>query len=280
MQRLRTVNGIIYPASRVKFGTWNGSTVAGTLVDPYGNPISSASVSAIHRTDWQGRQLLYPTARENYQPLSANIAAWGGGTSYFTFATATSIIPGQSAVKLTNNGSNSAPSVFEDPNAGATSGGWETYYVIVEEGTATDTELLCYWDGASYYAQMAFSWATGLASVKLNSAGTLVVVGQTLLAASGPNGGKVYQIFVAFNTSQAPIGSQRTPYTLITGSTTNTDYAYMHGAQWNLGQSPTPFLVTTSTPAPVTDYTLNGTGVTFAQAPASTATTDWDGVYV
>ena len=47
------------------------------------------------------------------------------------------------------------------------------------------------------------------------------------------------------------------------------------------GQPATAYIYNGGTsPLTITDYTLSGTGVTLAQPPASTDTTDWDGVYV
>ena len=51
---------------------------SGQLVDAQDNPISAAIAPQIFRTDWQGRQLLYRTARTNYILYSDAV----GGTDW------------------------------------------------------------------------------------------------------------------------------------------------------------------------------------------------------
>ena len=246
MQRLRTVNGVIYPASRVLFGTWNGSTVTGTLVDPYGNPISSASVSAIHRTDWQGRQLLYPTARTNW---------FGGviGASGWTSETNCTNTP-NAALGPDGVTSNAAQIVVTSAGSGGTYGFCAEY--SAPAGTLNTHSL---W----------LKGAAGGESVQLKDPSiTNTIVTFTLTNA---------WVRYFFNDTAQTAGAGL--WIVPAASTT----IYAADGQVEVGGAPTSWINNpnyNSSPVTLTDYTLSGTGVTLAQAPGSTATTDWDGVYV
>ncbi len=64
-------------------GTGNGTQTAFGLLRPSGILIPNLrALNALHRTDWQGRQLLYPTARTNYFIYSAsfNVNSWNQQT--------------------------------------------------------------------------------------------------------------------------------------------------------------------------------------------------------
>lgn len=74
-------NADLIRANGTPFFTGDGSTSSATLLDRHGNPISSDKlqrVDAIHRTDWQGRQLLYPVPRTNLclQSDNPSAASW------------------------------------------------------------------------------------------------------------------------------------------------------------------------------------------------------------
>lgn len=65
------------------FGHGDGSTSEFQLLDDAGQAITSdITVESVYRTDWQGRQLLYRTARTNYahpsEPTFATLSARGG----------------------------------------------------------------------------------------------------------------------------------------------------------------------------------------------------------
>jgi len=81
-QALRYNAGLIR-ANGIPFAV-DADTQSGQLVDRQGNPISSNKVrrvDAIHRTDWQGRQLLYPAARTNMLPRSQTLDLWNHSTA-------------------------------------------------------------------------------------------------------------------------------------------------------------------------------------------------------
>ena len=54
-----------YLVNNQQFGTWNGTATSAGLVTQYGKTPNTARAVNIWRTDWQGRQLLYPTPRTN-----------------------------------------------------------------------------------------------------------------------------------------------------------------------------------------------------------------------
>ena len=275
MQRLRTVNGIIYPASRVKFGTWNGSTVTGTLVDPHGNPISSASVSAIHRTDWQGRQLLYPTARTNYLPQSETFgSAWSTTGGSWSIVNSTTIAPsGVGYYQQLTPPATSGPQIYHYQNTTATQGalsGWIGY------GTA----------GCRYLrVTLPAIAALGVIDLQLGTFTPLISwVINTSLTTAETNLWHFQCLFSVGAESMGTIGLELFPSDSAGNPITpsGTDYFLLWGTQAETGVlSPTSYISNPTTAAiTITDYTLSGTGVTLAQPPASTDTTDWDGVYV
>ena len=251
MQRLRTVNGIIYPASRVKFGTWNGSTVTGTLVDPYGNPISSASVSAIHRTDWQGRQLLYPTPRTNYI-INSSLA--GASTANWSSPFGTCTVNG--AVADNPDGTNYSYSVTRTAVGGDNR-------IVRGDSPVLNVGTYCF-----------------QADVKIVS-GTIsqgVTIGVEVSGspASLPllTSGTFERLSVVF---EVTANSTTVPPDVLCSDLLEVEVTNANIIQLS---APSSSILTTTAPVTLTDYTLSGTGVTLAQPPASTDTTDWDGVYV
>lgn len=91
-------NAFRYNAGIVRFNgtpffTGDGSTDSAMLLDRHGNPISSEKlkrIDAIHRTDWQGRQLLYPIARTNLCLQSDNPSA--SSWQFFNVSGAASVV--------------------------------------------------------------------------------------------------------------------------------------------------------------------------------------------
>lgn len=69
---------------QVEFGHGDGSTDEFQLADAAGQPITSdITVESIYRTDWQGRQLLYPAARQSLIRYTNSFTSWnknGGGS--------------------------------------------------------------------------------------------------------------------------------------------------------------------------------------------------------
>ena len=110
-------NSGIVRFSGTPFFTGDGTTTSAQLIDRHGNPISSSKlekVSSMHRTDWQGRQLLYPTARTNLclQSDNPSAAPWAfynvsgsanvvGNTITFGASSIDRIICGKTAVSAT-----------------------------------------------------------------------------------------------------------------------------------------------------------------------------------
>lgn len=236
-----------YPVSAAAFGAWNGVLNSAPLKNNAGVLVPQAFVSAVHRTDWQGRQLLYPTARTNLCLQSQNClsAPWGtalsgslsadsgtdpaGGTNAQLFTVGASQSYFEQGVSLTGGVTYTA-SGWMKCTAGVQFAIW--LFDNISRGVVTTMTL-----GASWTRyQNTFTANAG------NTSGILQLGGITATPV-----GAVIEVF---------------------------------GFQVEVGNSPSGYIPTTTAPVTLTDYTLSGTTVNLAQAPGATATTDWDGIAV
>ncbi len=258
-------------ARGIPFGTWTGNNNTAELVDQYGNPISSANVSAIYRNDWQGNQLLYPTARTNVQPYSNtfgvnyqsqpvtvtdNVADPAGGTTATEFSWSTN----PTVWNLTNFYGTSVPAgtyvgMQIDLNLSGVPAGVGILTCYVGESTSQGGLLATFTTGAS-------------PSV---SAGTLTPIGNGFyrwsvifpVSATIPN---LMWVWHGYSTSGSLVLVNR----MITIPSQYSESVF------NGSYIPTP----STAPVTLTDYTLSGTTVTFAQDPLATAKTTWYGTGV
>ena len=254
-----------YLVSNQQFGAWNGTATSAGLVTQYGKTPNTARAVNIYRTDWQGRQLLYPTARTNVQPYSNtfginyqsqpvtvtdNVADPAGGTTATEFSWSTN----PTVWNLTNFYGTSVPAgtyvgMQIDLNLSGVPAGVGILTCYVGESTSQGGLLATFTTGAS-------------PSV---SAGTLTPIGNGFyrwsvifpVSATIPN---LMWVWHGYSTSGSLVLVNR----MITIPSQYSESVF------NGSYIPTP----STAPVTLTDYTLSGTTVNLAQAPASTATTN------
>ena len=269
-RRIRDIGVSTQTASATPFGAWNGSNTSAQLVDAYGRPISKASVSAIHRTDWQGRQLLYPTARTNFILQSGNLATspWVLGSN--TSLSAASVGPDGAtldafAVITSPGGLN--PFVNQNFIPANTS---IAYTIWIRGGTVAHGRI-------QSYDNTANASLSGSASI-ISGPGTITNSGISPFSFDGLSASQWTQVKITaiagnlINNVGVYLQPYNQSYVLNSG-----DSVYFSKPQFEYGTTVGSYILTTTTAATLTDYTLTGTTVNLAQAPAATATTDWDG---
>ena len=244
-------------ASNIAFGTWNGTATSASLINQYGATPNTARGVNIWRTDWQGRQLLYPTARTNYQlqsALAGSMVMVGTGPATVTHNVA---FGGQTCDAVTYTSTTAtgyAGSAFVGTSSPIPSGQVTSYYYVGLSRALTGSEsVFCYTTGS----QGSDTSTSITASNSSNYVSTLVRI--SILYANAISPATLYPtIYLA-----SPLSSNLT--------------VYVYGCEMESGSSAGVLINTTTAPVTLTDYTLTGTTVSLAQAPAATATTDWDG---
>jgi predicted phage tail protein len=247
-------------AAQTPFGAWNGIATVAPLVDADGNAVTAPSVAAVHRTDWQGRQLLYPTPRTNYtKPLSSwgllgatSVVATGpDGSSNALTVTATAI-PGLIQAPVT---SGLYPAVIHFKQGSSNAVTFNNVYFINGGGAPEDN-----W---------TYTFSTGI----LTSAPSAGFSGTLASVIPLPNG---WFKFVWDDASSLPNGviSVQAPRVWPSGRASSGTSVTIFGPMYGTAGA---FIAPSNSPVTLTDYALTGNSATLAPAPAATATTDWDG---
>lgn len=257
--------GVLYNAENVRYHatpwlTGDGSTSSGTLLDRHGNPISSSKlkrVDAIHQTDWQGRQLLYATARTNSFLQSSDMA----NPSWLTVGS-----PVRTAnAAIAPDGTTSAAKI-------AASASGSTLSMRDYQNFPAGSYPLQFWLQAGIITQvMIFSNATGggTAAFNLTGAGSVITTTGVTSGVSITKIGSYYLCKVTLiPTATGGIGVGNY------GSVATGDYFYAWGGMSCGGV----YIPTTTAAVTVTDYTLTGPSVALGQVPVVGAVLDWDGV--
>ena len=246
-------------ASVSPFGTPDGVTSAFQLADKYGFPIrANAAVTAMHRTDWQGRQLLYATARTNNTPYSNDLtqiapSAWAKiGPLVVTHA-------------ATGGPDGGDCSTLSGAIGGAAGG--SVYSYIASGFTALAT---------AFYMRLSAASA-GVLNVENPSN---YIDGQWLVALTGMPTGVWLRIDPSspYVTVKFPFQTSTGIFFFNTNNVTvlpNFDVAYcFQVAGSNIGA----LFETAASVVTVTDYTYTPSGVaTMGQIPVASAALDWDG---
>jgi hypothetical protein len=248
-------NSGIIRCNGVSFLTGDGSTASGTLKDYHGNDISPDKlkrVTAIHRTDWQGRQLLYPTARTNYIQHS-NVNDWPTA-NFSNCAKYTTLVDGP-------DGNPASGAIF----TGGISGSFRDNPVSVTPG-ATYT--------MSYWVKLISGTTTGLRyDVYQNPAATMIIQENYT---SDQLDGNWNRISLPFTVPDGVTSIRGYPGRTVGKS----DSSSLAVACFGIYDQDGVFIPTTGSTSGVTitDYTLSGSTVNFGETPLPGATCDWTGV--
>ncbi|MHB1937618.1 MAG: phage head spike fiber domain-containing protein [Acidobacteriaceae bacterium] len=259
------------------WGSWTGTNTSGVLLNQFGAEPNTARAVNIYRSDWQGNQLLYPTARTNYV-LSSNIASnWY--TAAGTYGTASTTTP---------SGTGNAYPFIPDTTNGQ-------HQAITHTSVGTANSTITFFadvapDGYGYaFLQVQFSTGGGANGRTYNLTTGAVTFGNSTFGTTNtisaesivalPNG---YFRITMTCALTAPISLNNNGHVLV--SATGTDSGNFTGngtsailiaeGQIAADQAIGSFIATPTTGVvTLTDYTLAGTTVNLAQAPASTAVT-------
>ncbi len=238
----------------VPIGVGDGVTSAFTLPQNY------KPSYPIYRYDWQGNQLLYPTARTNLSHYATDATNW----SLYDCTLGVAI----TAPNGTAN--NFYPIIPNTYNV--------LHYTRVPAAIPANTRIT-----HSFYAKEAgytlviceTSPLGGDANPTFDlSAGSVSGTGTNTTAAINPVAGQpgVFRCSVTFTTNGS-YGFDPSTFIEMYGNFAGdgTSGVYIWGRQTEVGDVATPLIPTTTAPVTVTDYTLNGTTVNLAQAPVSGA---------
>ena len=279
-----TVNNFSFTAVNLVFGTWNGSNTSAPLLDPSGHVLTSATVSSIYRNDWQGNQLLYPTARTNIVLNSAASTTDWYATGAATWGAAAPSTPSGSGVAYTLVAGTANNVQATKPHA---------------QGIVANSSLSGFVDAApdTYnYASIqfllsiggvvsgTFDFTTGLFVGAPYTYGGAPVSSMTQTAIPLPNG--YYRLIFNFTLTSTQSLNNPLIYNIYSTSAggpfagDGVHGAYLANAQIVADVPIGSLIPTTGSPVTLTDYTLTGTTVNLAQAPAATAVTTWNGTGV
>lgn len=166
--------------------------------------------------------LVVEQAQTNVVPYSSEDHASWLETGSPTVATATSVIDGKSAIKIT--ASSGASAIYK--NVGTFTGNTETYMTIVEEQDAGQyTVTIFNATGASTVCAVELDFGTGDTTV---NTGTASRHGAVKLADSGPNGGALYLMYIQYSSTA---GNTRRPIIYADTESLNTGTMIVHHVQ-------------------------------------------------
>lgn len=245
------------------WGSWTGTNTSGVLLNQFGAEPNTARAVNIFRTDWQGRQLLYPTARTNISVYSGAAANWQlANVSLGTAINAPDGSVGDFALVV--------PTTADI-----------IHFTRTPASIPSNTRIT-----HSFYAKqggysIAICEATPLGGdtepqFDLN-AGTVSGIGVNTQAAIEPVVGQpgIFKCSVTFTTNSAPGSMDPSTFINVYGNFAGDGSSgiYLWGRQTELASTSGVYIPTGASPVTLTDYTLAGTTVNLAQAPASTAVT-------
>ncbi|MDE1767567.1 MAG: hypothetical protein KGI27_15035, partial [Thaumarchaeota archaeon] len=182
-------------------------------------------------------------------------------------SSATAIIPGGTAGKVTGTGAFSSfqPSLLVNPS------GLNTWSVIIENVSEITTLLGIYDDTqaleVSYYS---YTWGTGIVAFISGYAPDHSATVQNL--GTGPNGGKLIKFSVS---GTGATGKTISAHLYPDAQSNTSNVLIVHSAQFETDSNATSIISTTTSPVTVTDYSLTSSILTFSTAPEVNASLTW-----
>ena len=264
-----------YLVSNQAFGTWNGTATSANLVYALGVVPHTARAVNIYRTDWQGNQLLYPTARTNGVEYSLSLTNAYWSPINCTIAAGTIMPDGVNALAVVTANSSGNRCTAPPGTVSVVAGNRYTISYIVAPGSAGFAGLLYTDQVVAAGAIYNLSGSGSVVSTTGNGSGSAAIqelpaTGQYLISLSITSGGSTSggNPGVGIGVSDGSTYS----YSVLPSASSGSINAGF--AQIEEGNVATSRINTTGSPLTLTDYTLTGTTVNLAQAPASTAVTN------
>lgn len=246
---LVTLANTTNPVIGQNLGIANGSTSAFAVNTPNA---STPTVTGVWRTDWQGRQRMYQTARTNLALQNnaiESLAEWGGLSGMaITSTTATAPDGTSTAREITT----SSVAVSRSQLVAVTPLTSYVHSFWVKRGTIGDLKYSVY-----------------------NATGAADIVPATSFY-SQTSASQWVKVSISFTT---PAGCIAVRIYVLRNDTGSIGTFYSWGHQLELGVTPTATIPTAASAVTVTDYSVSGSTITFATNPLSGAVIEADYTY-
>lgn len=265
-------------------GAINGTNTAYDLTGNAGQAVAALiGVPALYKTNWQGKQLQYATARTNPLLQSQSIDLWNA-PSNLTVTQNTTIAP---------DGTLTADTITVIANG--TSFAYQNNISNFSSSTSGTHTFSCYVLKGNHFAAVSSDGTSiGIGAVFDGISGSFVgvttvgsAIGWSLLSYSCTSiSSNWWRVSITFSHPALPafgnvgIYPDSTKSLIWGGQSIAGDSFVAWGAQIDAGTTATSYIPTSVSPATVTDYILtNPAHVVFAGAPASGNSLTWDGSY-